>query len=56
MCPVGAVTMDNNVAVVDFAKCIACGTCVEGCPTKAITFMHIIREPVAPAVKPGTEN
>ena len=40
-CPNGAVSMDNNVAVVDFTKCTACGACVEGCPTKAIELMHL---------------
>ena len=35
-CPEGAISMDNNVAVVDFTKCTACGACGEGCPTGAI--------------------
>ena len=40
-CPNGAVSMDNNVAVVDFTKCTACGACVEGCPTKAIELLRL---------------
>ena len=35
-CPAGAITVENNVAVIDQEKCTHCGTCVEKCPKKAI--------------------
>lgn len=42
-CPTGAITMVKGKAVIDEAKCIACGFCAEGngkfkgCPTSAIS-------------------
>ena len=36
-CPVGAVKVEDNVAVVDAAACIDCGACEGACPTGAIT-------------------
>ena len=35
-CPSGAVTVVNNLAVIDYSKCTACGTCAEVCPKKCI--------------------
>ncbi|WP_081749118.1 RnfABCDGE type electron transport complex subunit B [Butyrivibrio sp. FCS014] len=35
-CPAGAITVENNVAVIDQEKCTHCGTCVTKCPKKAI--------------------
>ncbi len=35
-CPAGAVTVNNNLASIDYDKCTGCGTCVEKCPKKAI--------------------
>lgn len=37
-CPVGAVTVNDNVASIDPDKCIKCGQCVEKCPKKVIVF------------------
>jgi Na+-translocating ferredoxin:NAD+ oxidoreductase subunit B len=31
-----AITMENNLAYIDFDKCITCGKCVNECPTGAI--------------------
>ena len=36
-CPVGAVTVENGVAVVNADSCIDCGACEGACPTGAIT-------------------
>ena len=36
-CPVGAVTIENGVAVVNADACIDCGACEGACPTGAIT-------------------
>ena len=35
-CPVGAITLDGGVAVIDAAGCIDCGACEGGCPVGAI--------------------
>ena len=35
-CPVGAITVTESVAQIDYEKCINCGTCVEKCPRKII--------------------
>jgi len=35
-CPADAITLENNLAVIDSKKCINCGECIKKCPTKAI--------------------
>ena len=35
-CPFGAITIENNLAYIDFAKCRLCRKCVSACPTGAI--------------------
>ena len=35
-CPFEAITVENNVAYIDFTKCKACRKCVTECPTGAI--------------------
>ena len=35
-CEFDAIHMDNNVAVIDYAKCMGCGKCAEKCPSKVI--------------------
>jgi electron transport complex protein RnfB len=35
-CSSGAIKIDNNLAVVDFAKCAHCGLCAKVCPRKVI--------------------
>lgn len=36
MCPVGAISMQNGVAVIDENICIKCGLCENMCPVGAI--------------------
>ena len=35
-CPHGAITMENNLPVIDYQKCTGCLTCVQKCPRKTI--------------------
>lgn len=35
-CPEGAITVENNLAKIDYDKCTGCGTCKEKCPVKVI--------------------
>ena len=35
-CEYGAITMDNNIPVIDYNKCTGCGKCAEKCPKKVI--------------------
>ncbi len=35
-CPEGAITMVNNLPVIDYSKCSGCLTCVSKCPRKVI--------------------
>ena len=39
-CPTGAITVTDNVASIDYAKCTSCGTCVAKCPRKVILNLH----------------
>ncbi len=38
VCPVEAITIENEKAVIDAEKCIDCGLCVDACPESAITM------------------
>lgn len=33
VCPSEAISVKNNLAVIDYEKCTACGACAEACPT-----------------------
>lgn len=35
-CPNGAITVVNNLSVIDYEKCTGCGACAEVCPVKCI--------------------
>lgn len=35
-CPEGAITMENNLPVIDYKKCTGCKTCIAKCPRKTI--------------------
>lgn len=48
-CQFGAITVENNVAYIDWEKCRLCRKCVAVCPTGAI---HEINFPPKPAPKP----
>lgn len=36
VCPTNAITIENNLAHIDYSLCTQCNACVEKCPTKAI--------------------
>ena len=43
-CPNGAISVQNNLAVVDYSKCTNCAACVKECPTgclKTVFFPNI---------------
>jgi len=35
-CPVDAISMQDNLAVINYEKCVVCGICAEVCPTNSI--------------------
>jgi len=35
-CPVDAISMEDNLAVIDYSKCVVCGICANVCPTGSI--------------------
>ena len=39
-CPFGAITIDNNVAYIDYTKCRMCRKCVKACPRNAIKAVN----------------
>lgn len=44
-CPFGAITVEHNVAYIDYTKCKLCRKCVAACPTGAI---HAVNFPPLP--------
>ncbi len=38
-CEAGAVTVENNIAHIDYEKCTGCGKCAEKCPQKVIVLL-----------------
>lgn len=51
VCKFDAITVENNVAYIDFNKCKACGLCVRECPTHAIHCTFTL-----PTPKPKAEE
>ena len=39
-CPMGAITLIDDSAVVELKQCIGCGLCVSGCPANALTLIQ----------------
>lgn len=52
-CPHGAITVENNLAYIDFTKCKLCRKCVVECPTGAIHDVNFPKPAVKPAPKPA---
>lgn len=64
VCPFEAITVENNLAYIDFNKCKLCTKCVAECPTGAIHAVNFppkppkaveTAAPATPAVKPTAE-
>lgn len=36
ICPCGAITVEHNLATIDYDKCTRCGACADACPVKCI--------------------
>jgi len=51
ICPEGAITVANNLAVIDYSKCTNCGLCATVCPKKLIKDSNVENLP-DPNVKP----
>ena len=49
--------MVNNLAVIDYEKCIGCGICAQKCPRKLITVDGKVPEvkPAAPKAAPAAK-
>ncbi len=41
VCPVGAVAVDGDLAVVDADRCLGCGLCLDACPAGALDFQAV---------------
>ena len=41
-CPNGAVTVQNNLAVLDYDKCTGCGLCAQACPTGCLKHVELL--------------
>lgn len=39
-CPDKAITVTDNLAVIDYTKCSGCGLCADNCPTKCIKHIN----------------
>lgn len=52
-CPFGAITLENNLAYIDPAKCKLCRKCVAECPTGAIHEVNFPPRPPKAAAETG---
>ena len=52
-CPFGAITVEHNVAYIDFNKCKLCRKCVVVCPTGAIHDVNFPTPAPKPEAKPA---
>ena len=41
ICPEGAITVENNIARIDYSKCKQCGLCATVCPKKLIKDSNV---------------
>ena len=50
ICPNGAITVTNNLAVIDYSKCDNCGLCATVCPKKLIKDSNVENLPDAAVI------
>ena len=55
-CPFGAITVENNVAYIDFMKCKSCRKCVDACPQHTIIDLNFPPRKPKVAVAPAAET
>lgn len=55
ICKFEAVTVENNLATIDYDKCKNCGMCAKECPTGAILSFRKKKAPAKKPVAPKTE-
>ena len=55
VCPHGAITVTNNLAVIDYSKCDNCGLCATVCPKKLIKDSNVENLP-DPSIKQPMNN
>ena len=53
VCPFEAITVENNLAYIDFTKCKMCKKCVAECPKNAIVAVNFPAPVAKPAEKPA---
>lgn len=53
-CPTGAITVENNLASIDYSKCTNCGACAEACPRKLI--LNLGKKPVVQVEEKPAES
>jgi Na+-translocating ferredoxin:NAD+ oxidoreductase RNF subunit RnfB len=54
-CPFDAITVENNLAYIDYNKCKLCRKCVVVCPTQAIHELNFPPRKEKPAAKPDAK-
>ena len=52
ICPKGAITVTNNLAVIDYSLCDNCGLCATVCPKKLIKDSNVENLPDAGTIQP----
>ena len=52
ICPKGAITIENNLAIIDYTKCDNCGLCATVCPKHLIKDSNVEHLQNQPAVTP----
>ena len=56
VCPFEAITVENNLAYIDYHKCKACRKCVDECPSEAILTVGFPPKKEAPKPEPQLET
>ena len=56
ICPKGAITIENNLAVIDYTKCDNCGLCATVCPRHLIKDSNVEHLQNEPPVEPVAAN